>query len=47
MAEWHFSSWHFELGLIGTEATVLLAPIIAPLSVLAWWLRSKWDARRG
>lgn len=40
-----FSTWHFELGWIGTEATVLLAPIIAPVSVLAWWMRGKWDAK--
>ncbi|MED5374180.1 MAG: hypothetical protein VX899_24395 [Myxococcota bacterium] len=41
-----FSSWHWELAWIGTEATVLVAPVLAPLSVLAFWARGRWDARR-
>lgn len=37
-----FSSWHWEAGLIGTEATVKLAPVIGPLSLALWlWRRPK------
>ena len=34
-----FSHGHWELGLIGSEGTVWVAPILFPLSAAIWWLR--------
>lgn len=34
-----FSMWDFELGWIGSEATVLIVPVLLPLTVLACWAR--------
>ncbi len=34
-----FSTHDFELGWFGSEATVLWAPWLAPLSVALWWWR--------
>lgn len=39
-----FSEWDFELGWIGSEATVLIAPVLVPLTMaLAWW---RWRRAR-
>jgi len=40
-----FSSADFELGLIGSEATVGWAPWIAGATAAAWLLRRWWDGR--
>ena len=38
-----FSEWDFELGWIGSEATVLIVPWLVPLTAgLAWW---RWRSR--
>lgn len=34
-----FSLWDFELGWISSEATVLLVPVLLPLTLLAVWWR--------
>jgi hypothetical protein len=34
-----FSMWDFELGWIGSEATVLIVPGLLPFTVLACWAR--------
>lgn len=37
-----FSGWHWEAGLIGTEATVKVAPVLGPLSLALWlWRRPR------
>lgn len=36
---WPLSSWRYELGWIGSEATVFAAPILAVITALAWALR--------
>jgi hypothetical protein len=42
-----FSTWDFELRWFGSEATVLWAPWLAPLSVWAWWSRRIGGTRTG
>ncbi len=39
-----FSMWDFELGWIGSEATVLVVPFLLPLTMFACWAR--WWRRR-
>ena len=34
-----FSMWDFELGWIGSEDTVLIVPVLLPLTLLACWAR--------
>jgi hypothetical protein len=36
---WPLSLWSWELGLLDTEATVLVAPFLVPLTFLAWRFR--------
>ena len=36
-----FSHWHFELAWIGSEDTVLAAPILAILAVWAWRVQNR------
>ncbi len=40
-----FSSRDFELGVMGSEATVPWAPAIAAFTVGLWGLRRWWDRR--
>ena len=35
------SSWSFELGVLGNEDTVYLAPPLAALTALVWWRRAR------
>jgi hypothetical protein len=39
------STWRFELGLIGSEATVPYALRLAALTLVAWILRWTWNRR--
>ena len=39
MLAYPFSTWDFELRWLGSEATVLWAPWLGPLSVGLWWWR--------
>lgn len=41
-----FSRWRFELGLIGSEATVSVAPWLAALTAGAWAIRWARSGRR-
>lgn len=43
-----FSQWDFELGWIGSEDTVRIVPVLAPVTaVVAWWRWGReWRARR-
>ena len=34
-----FSTWDFEFGWIGSEATVYLAPVFGALALGFWWRR--------
>ncbi len=36
-----FTTWDFEFRLVSTEATVLWAPWLGPLSVGLWWWRTR------
>ena len=38
---WPFWRGHFELGWIGSEDTVLFAPVVAGGGALAWWARQR------
>lgn len=35
------STWSFELGILGSEDTVYLAPPLAALTAVVWWRRSR------
>ncbi len=40
-----FTDWDFELGWIGSEATVPYAPFLLPISLMLWaWRRPKGEA---
>jgi len=39
-----FSDWHWELGLIGTEATVPWSLPLALVGGMAWWARRRFGA---
>lgn len=40
-----FSQWDFEIGVIGSEDTVLIVPFLVPITAgLGWW---RWGRRRG
>ena len=41
-----FSLWRFELGWVGSEATVPLAPWFAAATAIAWGYRWTWERRR-
>lgn len=41
-----FSLWDFELGLIGSEDTVRIVPVLLPLTALACWARWRRPAQR-
>jgi hypothetical protein len=36
-----FSNWDYEVGWMGSEATVPLVPVLLPLTVAAAWFRWK------
>ncbi len=38
---WPFWRGHFELGLIGSEDTVMAAPVVAASGAAAWWMRRR------
>jgi hypothetical protein len=38
-----FSLWDYEVGIIGSEATVLIVPVLLPITVAAGWWR--WRRR--
>jgi hypothetical protein len=40
-----FSTWDFEFGLLGSEATVPLVPVLLPLTI--YLARKRWWSARG